>query len=80
MAAKKSFESRAEAEQAEYSTFVATSDIYHDGQVAYRPGHAVPASNVDLYKYDEQGLVKRLRGEEKAQALAANTPISADEQ
>lgn len=78
MTAKKSFENRAEAEAVEYSTFVASSDIYHDGQVAYRPGHAVPVSNVELYKYDEQGLVKRLRGEEKAQALAANSPVSVE--
>jgi hypothetical protein len=72
-APKKSYESRAEEEAAEYSSFVATSDIYHDGEVAYRPGHAVPVSNVERYKYHDQGLVKQLRGEEKAQAAAAVT-------
>lgn len=73
MATKKAFESRAEAEAAEYGTYVATADILFGSVVAYRAGQAVPVSNVEKYKYDEQGLVKKLRGEEKTQAQQAGS-------
>jgi hypothetical protein len=82
MAEKKSpHQVRAEAEAAEYTTWKAKVDIWHDGVVAYRPGHAVPVSNVAQYKYDEQDLVERVRGEEKAQASAAvpGTSTTADQ-
>ena len=66
--AKKAYESRAEQELAEYSTFRAKVDIPYGGVVAYRKGQAVPVSNVEKYGYHEQGLVKQLRGEERTQA------------
>ena len=77
MASSPSFEARAEAEAAEYSTFRAKVPIYHEGYVAYRPGHAVPVSNVELYKYDEQGLVERVTGDDKVQAKQAVPATSA---
>ena len=45
--------------------------IYHEGYVAYRPGMPVPVSNVELYKYDEQGLVERVTGDDRVQAKQA---------
>jgi len=54
------YEARAAAELAEYGTFEAVADIYFNGLVAYRPGHPVPVSNVERYRYDEQGLVRRV--------------------
>ena len=69
--AQKAFEKRAEDELAEYSTFVATADISFNGAPAYRVGHPVPVSNVAKFHYDEQGLVKKVRGEERAQAQQA---------
>jgi len=70
--AKKAYEKRAEEELAEYSTFVATADISFNGVPAYRAGHPVPVSNVEKFRYDEQGLVRRVRGEERSQAQAAH--------
>lgn len=67
-------ELRAEQELAEYSTYRATQPIWHDGVIAYQPGHAVPVSNVEAYGYHEQGLVEKLTGEAKEQAQAASLP------
>lgn len=66
--AQKAYEARAKAELDEYSTFRAKVPIYHEGVVAYQPGHPVPVSNVKLYAYDEQGLVERVKGDERVQA------------
>lgn len=74
--AKKAYESRAEAELAEYSTFRAKVDIPYGGVVAYRAGQPVPVSNVAKFKYDDQGLVKRVRGEERVQAEQAHVTNS----
>ena len=74
--AKKAYESRAEAELAEYSTFVAAADIKFNGVVAYRAGQPVPVSNVEKFHYDEQGVVKRVRGEERVQAQQAHVTNS----
>lgn len=78
--AKKAYESRAEQELAEYSTFRAKVPIWHEGYVAYRPGHAVPVSNVEKYHYDEQGLVERVRGDERVQAQQAVPATSATQE
>lgn len=75
MAAKSPAQIRAEQEIAEYSTWRAKVPIYHEGSIAYQPGHAVPVSNVELYKYDEQGLVERLTGEDKERATVASTRV-----
>jgi hypothetical protein len=83
MAAQKSPEQvRAEAEAAEYSTWRATAPIPFGNTVAFMPGAPVPVSHVEQYKYDEQGLVERVRGEDKQQAVAANpaTSSAADKQ
>lgn len=68
---------RAAAEAAEYNTWVAVTDIYFDGLPAYRPGMAVPVSNVALYGYDVQGLVKRVEVAPEAPAaeLADETAV-----
>ena len=68
---QKAFEARAKAEKAEYSTWRAKSPIYHEGAIAYQPGQPVPVSNVELYKYDEQGLVERVTGDDRVQAQQA---------
>ena len=69
---QKAYEKRAEEELAEYSTYVATADISFNGVPAYRVGHPVPVSNVKKFRYDEQGVVKHVRGEERQQAQAAH--------
>jgi hypothetical protein len=79
VAAKKSFETRAEQEAAEYSTWRAVHPIPFGDQIAFQPGHIVPNSHVEQYKYDEQGLVERIRGEEKAVAAAINPATTAAE-
>jgi hypothetical protein len=76
MAAKKSPEDlRAEQEAAEYSTWRAVAPIPYGNAIAFMPGHPVPVSHVETYKYDEQGLVERVRGEDRQQAVAA-TPAT----
>jgi hypothetical protein len=74
--AQKAYEKRAEEELAEYSTYVATADISFNGVPAYRAGHPVPVSNVRKFRYDEQGLVKKVRGEERTQAQQAHAANS----
>jgi hypothetical protein len=74
---QKAFEARAKAEAAEYSTYQAVAPIYHDGVVAYQPGHAVPVSNVEAYGYHNDGLVKKLTGE-AAQQAAQTSPFVGD--
>lgn len=46
--------------EAEYGKYRATSDILHNGVVAYRQGQPVPVSNVRLHGYDEQNLVEEV--------------------
>ncbi|MGZ4617176.1 MAG: hypothetical protein ACXV3F_00300 [Frankiaceae bacterium] len=77
MAEKKSpAQVRAEQELAEYSTYRAIQPIIPPGHdvVAFRPGHAVPVSQVEEHGYLEQGLVEKLTGEAKEQAQAAALP------
>jgi hypothetical protein len=50
------------AQEKEWTQFVATAQIFHDGVLAYDVGHAVPASNVSTYGYDTQGLVEKRKG------------------
>lgn len=57
------YEARAAEELGEYNTFRAVAEIYVDGLVAYRVGHAVPVSNVRAHGYDRDGLVERVDGE-----------------
>ena len=72
----KSAKTRAEAEAAEYSTFRAVVPIPHGNTIAYQPGHMVPVSNVELYGYDKQGLVERVKGDEQEQAAQAVPPLT----
>ena len=74
--AKKSYETRAEAEAAEYSTFRAVVPIPHGNTIAYQPGHMVPVSNVEQYGYDKQCLVERVKGDEQEQAAQAVPPLT----
>lgn len=57
------FQARAREEAAEYSTYRAVANIFFEGALAYRPGHAVPVSNVRLHGYDRDGLVERVDGQ-----------------
>jgi hypothetical protein len=77
MAGKSPEQIRAEAEIAEYATYRAILPIVHDGALAYVPGHPVPVSNVVLHKYDEQGLVEKIKGDEKAVAEAKAINVAA---
>jgi hypothetical protein len=61
-------EDYAKAQAEEYGTFVAKGPIYHDGALAYTEGHPVPRSNVERHKYEEQGLVSKVK---KADAASA---------
>lgn len=47
----------------EYGQFRAIQQIYYDGVLAYNEGHAVPASNVELHGYLDDGLVERVSDE-----------------
>jgi hypothetical protein len=73
---------RASAEAAEYTTWRAVAPIPFGNATAFMPGHPVPVSHVEQYKYDEQGLVERVRGEDRQQAAAAApaTSTTADQQ
>jgi hypothetical protein len=51
-----------QAQQDEYSQYVATSDIYWGNALAYRPGDPVPASNVKVHGYDKDKLVQKVKG------------------
>lgn len=59
----------ARALEKEYGQYVATTSIYHDGALAYRPGDPVPATNVKAHGYDGDGLV--VKSTTKAAAKAA---------
>ena len=48
------------AQVQEYGQWVAAEDISVGYALAYRKGDPVPASNVALHKYDEQGLVEKV--------------------
>jgi hypothetical protein len=48
------------AQAAEYGTWVATASISVNGTPAYNAGDPVPVSNVQKFKYDEQGLVSKI--------------------
>jgi hypothetical protein len=58
--------------QDEYGTFVAIEAIDHDGARAYNPGDPVPVSNVQLHKYDDQGLVARRTTKAAKQATSTD--------
>ena len=61
-------EQYAQAQAEEYGSFVAKGPIYVDGALAFTAGHTVPKSTVEKFKYDEQGLVEKVK---KADAQAA---------
>jgi hypothetical protein len=73
MTAPVSWSAHAKAIEDEYSQYVATRDIYHDGGLAYRTGDPVPASNVKAHSYDENGLVSKAGTKAAAAATGANT-------
>ena len=50
----------------EYSTYVATADIYVGNALAYRAGDPVPIGNVELHGYDKDGLVAKTASTSKA--------------
>lgn len=48
------------AQEIEYGTYVATTDIYVGTALAYTTGMSVPVSNVKLHNYDKMKLVKKV--------------------
>lgn len=48
------------AQAAEYGQFRAVKQIRFGGALAYNVGNAVPASNVEKYGYEADGLVERI--------------------
>ena len=51
------FAALAAAQVKEWGEYVATGDILVGGVLAARKGDAIPISNVEKHRYDEQGLV-----------------------
>lgn len=43
----------------EYSTYIATQDIYVGVALAYKTGDPVPVSNVEAHGYDKNGMVAK---------------------
>jgi hypothetical protein len=68
-------EDYAKAQEAEYGTYLANGPIFHDGARAYNANDPVPVSNVDTYKYLEQGLVRRVDDPAPTQAAAEAAPL-----
>lgn len=62
---------RAEAAETEYGTYVALQPIAFNGTPAYNAGDPVPVSNVQKYKYDEQGLVAKVSTAAAQKVVAA---------
>lgn len=48
------------AQAKEYSTYVATQDIYIGTALAYRAGDPVPVSNVERHGYDKNNQVAKI--------------------
>lgn len=48
------------AQQIEYGTYVATTDIYVGTALAYTEGMSVPVSNVKAHGYDKMKLVRKV--------------------
>jgi len=57
----------------EYGQFEAVTPIYHGTAMAYDTGHPVPVSNVELYGYEKNGLVRRVASKSKARSGAQET-------
>ena len=71
----------AEIQEKEYGTFFAVAPISFNGSPAYNVGDPVPVSNVNKYKYDEQGLVAKVgsaAGQKVIGALATPADVSAE--
>jgi hypothetical protein len=66
-------ESRRQAQEKEYGTWVAADDINVGNALAYAKGHPVPASNVERHGYDKQGLVVKAgtKAANEAQGIVA---------
>lgn len=63
-----------QAEQAkDWGTYVAVAQIFVGNALAYNPGDPVPASNVELHGYAEDGLVAK----RNTKAAAAATDSAA---
>jgi hypothetical protein len=61
---------RAEQEK-EWGQYVAVAPISFNGAPAYNVGDAVPASNVERYKYAEQGLVAKIGSKNANETIRA---------
>jgi hypothetical protein len=68
----------AKAQAEEYGTFVAKGPIYHDGALAYTEGHPVPKSNVERHKYEEQGLVSKVKKADQAASQPGEVVVAVD--
>lgn len=66
------------AQQVEYGTWVAATDIYHGTAMAYRAGDPVPVSNVERHGYVDAGLVVKRNTKAGAEVLDRVAPDTAD--
>lgn len=64
---------RRQAQLEEYGQWVAKAPIMFGNALAYDTGHPVPASNVESYGYDKQGLVERVASKTEASKDATET-------
>jgi len=64
-------ESYVAAQAKEYGTYVAKETIFFDGARAFNAGDPVPASHVEQYGYDKDGLVEKVK--QPASPAASNT-------
>lgn len=58
-------------QEKEYGTYVAVQPISFNGVPAYNVGESVPVSNVQKYKYDEQGVVAKITSKSAQDVVAA---------
>jgi hypothetical protein len=68
----------AKAQAEEYGTFVAKGPIYLDGVLAHTEGHAVPKSNVERHKLEEQGLVSKVKKSDQAASQPAEVVVAVE--
>jgi hypothetical protein len=69
---------RRDEQQKEYGEYVAVAQISFNGALAYNVGDPVPVSNVNRYKYDEQGLVQKV-GSKAAQEVISRLAASVEQ-
>lgn len=64
-------EARRAEQESEYGTYIAVSQIFFNGTLAYNVGDPVPVSNVERYKYADQGFVAKTNTKAAAEVITA---------